>query len=272
MKNELKNIKNQLLQIQGLDISMYDDSFLVKSVEKRMSATGSNSFSEYCDCLQQNKNEAIVFLDSLNNNFSEFFRNTLAFANLEQIILPKLIEKKGKGREIRIWSAACAAGQEAYSIAILFDELIERTKSNIGYRIFATDINQKELIIAQKGIYNNSVVGKVTLNRIHTYFTQHGETFTISPKLREYIDFSFFDLLQEDQASPSASIFGDFDLIFCSNLLFYYNPESRQRILEKITNNLAPGGYLITDNAEREIVKRNDFREILVNSAIFQKR
>jgi chemotaxis protein methyltransferase CheR len=260
------------LEGQGVDVSIFDDSFLLKSLKKRMTLSGNHTVKDYCNYLQQIEDEASIFLDSLNVNFSEFFRNTLAFACLEQIVLPKLIEKKRKGKEIRIWSAACSAGQEAYSIAILFDELIERTKSNKGYRIFATDINQKELIKSKKGVYNRSVVGNVTLNRIQTYFTQRGETFTIRPNLKKHIDFSFFDLLQGDLLSPSTSIFGEFDLVFCSNLLFYYNPESRQRILEKITNNLAPGGYLITDNAEREIVKGNGFREVFVNSAIFQKR
>ncbi len=273
MNNKQRDVIALLLQAHGIDISMFDDSFLVKTIEKRTLATGNNSSSSYCNYLATNLNEANALVDSLNINYSEFFRNPLTFAYLEQIVLPELVEKKKKSKEkeIRIWSAACASGQEAYSIAILCDEIRERDKANIASHIFATDINQDELSKAQKGNYHIESLNKVSLKRTNTYFTRRGKTYTIAEKLQEHVDFSLFDLLSENGYCPPASIYGNFDLVFCSNLLFYYNPEHRQRILEKIAGSLASGGYMITGETEREIVKAFSYREIFVNSGIFKK-
>lgn len=273
MKETLENIIALLLREYEVDISKYNDSFLLKSLEKRMTDTGNDSQSKYYDYIKANQNEVKAFIDSLNINYSEFFRNPLTFAYLEQIVLPSLIEKKKKNneKEIRIWSAACASGQEAYSIAILCDEIIESAKTNIGCRIFATDISEEEISNAQKGVFQTSSLNKVSLKRIQTYFTRRGETYTIASLIKEHINFSVFDLLTEQGGCPPASVYGNFDLVFCSNLLFYYKPECRKSILEKVGKSLSHGGYLITGETEREIVKSSNYNEVFLNSVIFQK-
>ena len=155
------------------DLSVYDDTFLQNTINSRRTALGIGTDREYLNYLENDAQEATFFIGRLTNSYSEFFRNPLTFAYLEQVILPQLIEKKkiGKENEIRIWSAACASGQESYSIAILCDELIETKKTDINYLIFATDIDPIELLKAQKGIYQSATLGKVTLKRIQTYFT-----------------------------------------------------------------------------------------------------
>lgn len=256
------------------DVSVYDDAFLLNIINDRRRELGLLTDREYMNYLESNTAEAILFKSKLNNSYSEFFRNTLTFAYLEQIILPQLIEKKKikKENQIRIWSAACASGQEAYSIAILCDELIETKKVDINYLIFATDIDPDELVNAQKGIYQLATLGKVTLKRTETYFSRKDENYIIASEIKRHIDFSVFDLLSDQGSCPPASIYGNFDLIFCSNLLFYYKPEFRNQMLEKIGNSLTKGGYLITGETEREIIKGNNYREVFVNSAIFQKK
>ena len=274
MKNELKNITDLIFTTHGIDISVYEDSFFVKSLEKRVDNLGLGSLGEYFDFLQKNESETSACLESLNINFSEFFRNPLTFAYLEQVVLPALIEvkKKSNENELRIWSAACAAGQEAYSIAILCDELRESSKAKISVRIFGTDINHAQLTKANNGVYQYKSISKVSLARINSCFTQKGETFTIEPRIKEYVNFSVFDLLSVQNACPASSVYGNFDMVICSNLLFYFKPEYQSQILEKIAGCLAYGGILITGEAEREIVKKSNYRELFVNSAIFQKR
>ncbi|MFA5848829.1 MAG: protein-glutamate O-methyltransferase CheR [Bacteroidales bacterium] len=273
MTGEVKIVSELLFVSHGMDVSKFDDSFLRKSLNKRMSALEIDSFGDYCLNIQTNKSEADAFFDSLNINFSEFFRNPITFAYLEQIIFPALIEKKrqNKQKEIRIWSAACAAGQEALSMAIIFDEILEASRENISCRIFATDINKEELENARKGVFMSSCLSKTTLRRIHSYFTQKGDNYTISPKLYQYLEFSVFDLLTDKGSCPPTSIYGNFDLVFCSNLLFYYKPEYRRVILEKAGYCLAPGGYLITGDSEREILKDHNYKEVFLNSGIFRK-
>ena len=258
----------------GLDISMYQTSFLEKAINARMNALGRESTEDYLLFLSNVPAESFEIIAQLSNSYSEFFRNPLTFAYLEQIILPSLISQKIKNneKEIRIWSAACASCQEAYSFAILFDEIADSAKEPIACHIFATDINQAELDNAQKGVYPTASVNKVSLKRIKTYFTQQDKNFTVDGQLRKYINFSVFDLLAEQFVCPPASIYGSFDLVFCSNLLFYYKKEYRKRIMDKAGNCLASGGYLITGETEREIVKENNYREVFHNSGIFQSK
>lgn len=258
----------------SLDISMYETSFLEKAIQTRMTALSSATTEDYLLILDQVAAESSEMIGQLSNSYSAFFRNPLTFAFLEQMILPALIDQKikGKEKEIRVWSAACASGQEAYSLAMLFDELVENTKAPVACHIFATDINPAELENARSGVYPTSAVNNVSLKRMKAYFTSKGETFTVARQLGKYIDFSVFDLLADGYTCPPASVYGNFDLVFCSNLLFYYQLPYRQRIIDKVGNCLAPGGYLITGETERGMVKSHNYREVLPHSGIFQKR
>ncbi len=274
MSQETEKYIDFIRSLSGLDISVYDNTFLEKTINSRKVDTSSKTDQEYLSYLTNVPEEPAELLRQLSNSYSEFFRNPLTFSYLEQIILPQLIEKKKirNENEIRIWSAACASGQEAYSLAIVCDELIGNNNTKINCRIFATDNNPNELMDAQKGVYYSTALGKVTLKRIQTYFTLKGETYTINPQLRDKIDFSVFDLLSDQASCPPASVYGNFDLVFCSNLLFYYKPEYRDSILGKIGNSLAKGAYIITGETEREILMGKNYREVFVHSAIFQKR
>jgi chemotaxis protein methyltransferase CheR len=274
MSNSIEPYLNFFQTEINLDISAYDEAFLRNIINGRRSELDIETDKKYLNYLESCKEEVTIFRGRLTNSYSEFFRNPLTFAYLEQVVLPQLIEKKRikKEKEIRIWSAACAAGQEAYSTAILCDELIESKKANMNCLIFATDVDPNVLEQAQRGNYQPATIGKVTLKRIQTYFIRKGENYSIAPSIKNYVDFSTFNLLSDQGACPPASIYGNFDLIFCSNLLFYYRPECRNSMLEKIGKSLSKGGYLITGETEREILNGNNFCEVYVNSAIFQKK
>jgi chemotaxis protein methyltransferase CheR len=261
-------------RIHGRDISAYDASFLVKSIDRRLAATGSPSSADYCRSLSENSIEAKALFDSLIISFSEFFRSPLSFALLEQILLPALIEEKNRTGEpeIRIWSAGCAAGQEAYSIAMLMDELTALNKKSVAYRIFATDASEPDLLLAKQGFFSSSAVQNIRLKHIRKYFTQVGETCSVNAALRDRIDFSVHNLLDAHSSCPPTSIYGEFDLIMCSNLLFYYRPAVRQFILNRFHRCLSSKGYLVTGEAEREIVSKTEgFRAAMTPAAVFQK-
>ena len=273
MKKNSVHITNLLWRLHNIDVSRFDVSFLTRSFNKRMTETHCNSVEEYYSLLEQNKNEAEDFLHSLNISYSEFFRNSLTFSVLERIILPALIQKKKDTRhkEIRIWSAACASGQESYSLAMLLEELINSDSEKINYRIFATDQCESQVNDAWKGQYSADSLNNLNLKRVKQWFTKHGDIYTVKQELKKNIDFSVFDLLNEKLSSPPSSIFCDFDLVLCANLLFYYKPEFRKIILGKSTNSLANGGYLITGETERDILVRHNYHEVFPHSAIFQK-
>jgi len=262
----------EIKYITGIDLSIFNKSFVDKTITARMNETKCNSFDEYTEYLQNTSNETDKLKKALNNNYSEFFRNIITFAFLEKYLIPALAENKTKknNREIRIWSAACAAGQEAYSIAMLCDEFLKNQKAGIRFRIFATDISETEIQKAQKGVYPEYALKNVAYSRIKNYFTQKGDSFFVHQHLKETIDFSTFDLLNEECYCPPVSIFGNFDIVFCANLLFYYNPKVQKLILDKVDNCLANNGYLVAGETERDILMKNNYKEVFPQSGIFK--
>lgn len=274
MGNYIEEIVELLLVSYHLDIRGLDHAFVEKSIDRRLSAHKDIPTDNYLALLNHDKEEVTLLIDSLHISYSEFFRNPLTFAYLEQFVLPRLKFQKRKENTtgLRIWSAACASGQEAYSVAILLDELNQESAERISFRIFATDNNTEELEKARQGIFSPSSLQKVSFKRIQNYFVQKNEDYSIASSIKKLVDFSRFDLLEEQPASPAPSIYGNFDLVICSNLLFYYAPASRKRILDKIKKNMAPGAFLVTGETERDILMKNNFSEVYENSSVFQKK
>jgi chemotaxis protein methyltransferase CheR len=270
MRENNKTITKLLLDCEDLDISKYDESFLEKTVEKRMTECHCSSEKMYFDYLQQSHIEAQEYIRSLSVCYSEFFRNPLTFAVLERVVLPGIIysKKKNKQHEVRIWTAACAAGQETYSIAMLLNEYTN--DNEIKFRIFATDQSEEQIEYAQKGVYKLSELSSLSVGRLANWFLTEGDNYFIKPELKEHIEFSTFDLFSKEFSSPPTSIFGDFDLIMCSNLLFYYKPEFQKVILKKVKNCLSNDGFLVTGETEREILMKHHFKEVYQSSAIFK--
>jgi len=270
----MQKIDNELiLRLVGLDVSMYDDAFLNKSLQKRMSETQSDSAGAYSNLLEQSKVEVARLVDSLHISYSEFFRNSLTYSVLERIILPSLVQEKktSKNKQIRIWSAACAAGQEAYSLAMLMEELKSSHDEKLNYRIFATDQCDVQVNLARQGIYSADALNNLNRRRVKQWFTKQGDSYLVKPELKEHIDYSVFDLFSEQLSTPPASIFGDFDLVVCANLLFYYKPQFQEIIIGKAGSCLADKAYLVVGETERDILRRHNFNEVFPQSGIFRK-
>ena len=254
------------------DISVYDEDFLVKSLDKRLAETGHKTLQASCAFLREKPAEGELLFSSLGISYSEFFRNPLTFSVLEQLVLPALIsELKRTGRkELRVWSAGCAAGQEAYSLAILLAELAAQRENSFPFRIFATDSSETGLAAARTGGYDGAALKNVRLEHLDKYFLQQGGAYALKSEIKNHVDFSAYDLVADKLVCPPDSIYGDFDLVFCGNLLFYYRPEIRRELLFKIYDCLTPGGYLATGEAEREIVVQSGFRAIFPPAPVFK--
>jgi chemotaxis methyl-accepting protein methylase len=263
-----------LHEAHGLDIARYDPDFLVGVLEKRLAETAGADAAAYARRLQGDAAEAQALLQALQIGYSEFFRSPLVFGVLEQLVLPGLVGVRERTRrsELRIWSAGCAAGQEAWSVAMLLDDLGTATGRDIPYRIFGTDHAADALAAAREGVYPNTEVQNVRLRHLRTCLVDQGETYTIVPRLRQKVSFCLHDLLDENASSPPAAIFGDFDLILCCNLLFYYRAGLRQVILRRLRHSLAPQGYLVTGEAERSLLESDaGFRAVAPPAAVFRK-
>ena len=271
MKENYSIITDLILQIYVIDISKYDPSFLDKSIQKRITDTSCDSIAAYNTYLEQSNVERDIFMHSLQVNYSLFFRNNFTFTILENIILPSIIRQKklSKQKEIRIWSAACASGQETYSLAILMNELLMDNKDGIGYRIFASDYSKNNINEAVLGRYSDKNLAQVSISRANQWFVIQGNKYVVKDELKTHIDFSVFDLLNEELSCPANSIFCDFDIVICSNLLFYYQPFYQKKIIQKALHSLNPKGYFITGETEREMLLVENLVEVFPQWGIF---
>jgi chemotaxis methyl-accepting protein methylase len=199
----LDAVITMMRETHGRDVSVYNESFLITSLGKRRQASACANTASYLKRLVQDAREAEAFHCSLRVGYSEFFRNPLAFSLLEQVILPGLTEEKVRSRgEIRIWSAGCAAGQEAWSVAILLDELAAARAKPVPFRIFATDLSEEDLELARRGAYSAAAVGNVRLRHLNGCFSRQGDAYAIAARLRERVDFSLYDLLDDGLLQP----------------------------------------------------------------------
>lgn len=253
----------------GQDILKYDETFIRKTVSSRSREIGI-AVDDYAEVLKTDMGEARSFCRALNVSYSVFFRDPLAYALLSQWIIPKLSNERKT--EIRVWSAGCAAGQEAYSTAMLLDAISQKSSGTLRYRIFATDISDEALRMARQGSYTAHAMHNIPLKYVQEYFIRVGNTYQISNRLRQCVTFSYYDLLDAGSFNPQESIFGNFDLVFCSNLIMYYRPEYQRSIARKILRAVSENGYIITSEAERYLLRTfGNLRTVAPPAAILQK-
>jgi len=259
---------------KGINVSKYEKVFVEQTIQTRILKTKCESVESYFLLLKENPVEISRFLDSLTVSYSEFFRNPLTFSVLEKILLPEMISNKrlSNQKEIRIWSTACAAGQEAYTLSILLNESLKSNLPAIEFRIFASDSSDEQVQLAKKGVYKNRALKNVSTGRLSQWFRNQTDEYVVKDTLKRNIDFSVFDLLDDNYSSPPTSIFGGFDIVFCANILFYYSSEYRKCILDKVSKSLSANGLLITGETERDLLIQYGFSEVFPYSSIFRKK
>lgn len=251
----MKNILADLIQIlqlhSDLDVSRYDDAFLMQCLNRRLEHTQMQDLPSYLSYLVQNESERNAFILTLNNSHTDFFRAGMVFAQLEHYILPGMVDHLLSGQELRIWSAGCSTGQEPYSLAILLENLAASMRNPVRYRIFATDNSAASLETARQGVYSEEAVQNLRLKDLTSYFNRVNNTYSIVDRIRKHISFSYYDLFDPVSSIPPESIFGNFNLVVCCNVLFYYNEISQKVIINKLVNSIMDNGYFITGEAER---------------------
>jgi chemotaxis protein methyltransferase CheR len=235
----------------GINLHEGKRELLQARLNKRLRATGITSYRHYYDYITSphNNGEIIHFLDSISTNLTYFFREPKHFDFLNQTALPELTKNKTDNREmrIRIWSAGCSTGEEPYSLAMsVLDHLTDPGKWD--FRILATDISTRVLEVGLKGIYSKEKVGKVPQPLQKTYFRkqriQDSDFFEVSPVLKKIVTFRRLNLKENFPFS------GPFDFIFCRNVMIYFDKETQQHLVQKMTSYLAPGGYFMVGHSE----------------------
>jgi len=183
-------------------------------------------------------------VEAMTTNETLFFRDNKPFTQLKDSILPHLIEKRAAKKSLRIWSAASSTGQESYSIAMTISEFLV-TKPGWKVEIVGTDISEAALDQARRGEYNQFEIQRgLPIQMIVKYFTQNGTSWKVKDNLREMTKFQYFNLLHP------MDILGSFDLIFCRNVLIYFNAETKTRVLNSMSARMVSDGFLFLGACE----------------------
>jgi chemotaxis protein methyltransferase CheR len=219
-------------------------------VESRLSPVARKyntaSLDTLADALRAGKNAELErdVVDAMMTNESFFFRDGKPFDQFKQVVLPRLLQARAAQKSFRIWSAACSTGQEPYTLAMILKE--DQAKL-AGWRveIVGTDLSREALDRAKQGIYSQFEVQRgLPITLLVKYFTQSGDRWQISPELRNNIAFRELNLLSD------FTTLGTFDVVFCRNVLIYFDQATKARILDKISRMMPPDGVLYLGGAE----------------------
>lgn len=240
----------------GINLSAYKSNQLHRRILSLMSRVGASSVEEYINLLKKDGAQRQKFLDFITINVTEFFRNPEIFEDLAKKIQVELLPKN---KELKVWSAACSIGAEPYSIAMILDSLAPGGR----HRILATDIDSTILEKAKKGEFTSVDIKNVKKDYLDKYFTQAGDKYSISPKLRSMVTFKKHDLILEKYET-------DFDLIVCRNVVIYFNQDVKNDIYKKFSSSLKKGGLLFV-GATESIYNYKDYSFEKSSTFIYKK-
>ncbi|MDB5946046.1 MAG: signal transduction histidine kinase with CheB and CheR, partial [Ramlibacter sp.] len=238
----LRDVLSLLRARTGRDFSYYKRATVVRRIARRMQVNAVDDLPSYLHCLRTTPGEAGALLQDLLISVTNFFRDPDCFAALDPH-LDELFRGKGPGHTVRAWVAACATGEEAYSLAILLSEKARTMEAPPLIQIFATDLDEEAIRDARDGAYPGTIEADVSAERLRRYFVKEHRGYRVRRELREMVLFAQHDLLKD---SP----FSRLDLVSCRNLLIYLNRNAQQRALETFHFALLPHGRLFLGSSE----------------------
>jgi chemotaxis protein methyltransferase CheR len=252
VKSTFKKVMARVYEVTGTDLADYRRPVLERRLAARMRMLNLDKLEVYLLLLESDPAECTRFIDVLGINVSSFFRDPLVFEILRDRVLPEILERKqgNSSDEIRIWSAGCAAGEEAYSVAILLHMVMKDEAANWIPRIFATDLDSQALESAHAAVYPRESFKTTKLGILDEYFIPNGTGFELRPFIRKMVRFSHHDLTSRKTTTPPESVFGSFDLTLCRNVLIYFSQTTQSRVLDSLSGSVTSGGYLILGASE----------------------
>jgi two-component system, chemotaxis family, CheB/CheR fusion protein len=250
-----------LKRTRGFEFSAYKPTSLMRRVQKRMQTVGIQSFSEYEDYLEVHPEEFGHLFNAILINVTAFFRDEPAWSHLRDVLLPASL---ASGAPVRVWSAGCASGEEAYSVTMLLAELLGRDELRERVKVYGTDVDEHALNQARVASYTEKQVAAVPPALVGKYFTREGDQYVFDKELRRSVIFGRHDLIQD---APISRV----DLLLCRNTLMYFNSEAQGRVLARLHFALADDGILVLGKAEMLLTHPQLFIPIDLRRRLFKK-
>jgi chemotaxis methyl-accepting protein methylase len=231
----------------GYDFRDYKRGTVTRRLQRRLYATGTTTYEEYTRFLESYPDEYQSLAEDLTIKVSGFFRSRHTFQQVARLVLPRLgahTIKRGE-RNLSFWSAACAGGEEPYSIAILLADFLGSQLAEFDISIHASDINRQALAEAEAGIYSPKELEALPPPTLANHFSRNGEGYAVNGNIKQMVNFSYFDLVSAT-TPPSTTL----DCVFCCNVLIYLQRQLQEKVLSLVYNSLATPGYLVLGEVE----------------------
>ena len=261
---ELEKLKRKIEKDRGFNCQFYKEKCLRRRIAVRMRARGQRTFAEYGQLLDRDPLEYDHLLDTLTINVTKFFRNLETWQALEQQVFPTLFEGRAP---VKVWSAGSASGEEAYTASILMREWLEKERRSgeaSRIRITGTDIDRRSLEAARRGEYPELSMAETPERALRRWFTP-GPPFILRPEAREGVAFERRDLISGEPLEGQ-------NLIFCRNVVIYFDRDIQERLFKRFYDALVPGGFLVMGKVETLIGEaRLLFRPVNNRERIFRK-
>ncbi|MCU0450702.1 MAG: PAS domain S-box protein [Bernardetiaceae bacterium] len=262
--DSLQQIFKLLSSKTGTDFSQYKPTTILRRLEKRLDALHLSDVDNYLSYIGEHPDEVETLFKMILIGVTSFFRDTEAFLELEKS-LAKIIATKNPGEGIRIWAPGCASGEEAYSIAILLSKLLGNRLGEYHVQIFATDIDDRAISFARRGIYPEQTLIHLPAEITETYFAREGSDYKLSKRLRGLVMFSKHDVTNNPP-------FVKLDLISCRNLLIYFSTALQKHVIPLFHYALNPNGYLFLGKSENIGQFSDLFSNVDSRNKIFQRK
>jgi two-component system CheB/CheR fusion protein len=259
----LKDLLQELAEQRNFDFRGYKKSTLERRLRRRMFQLNLAGYAEYSEYINEHPDEVNQLLNTILINVTEFFRDPPAWEILRHELLPPMLKRIKPGHSFRAWSAGCASGEEAYSIAMLLAEYFGPRIRDYDVKIYATDIDEEELNSARRGEYSLEAVRRVRPEWRGKYF-RGKELVRVSREIRRLVIFGKSNLAQD---APISHV----NLLVCRNLLIYFDSDLQRHILTRLHYALEPGGILFLGKSESQLTNSQQFRRVNARWRIFQR-
>ncbi|MGA8474946.1 MAG: CheR family methyltransferase [Candidatus Cybelea sp.] len=262
----LRAFLSQLRTRSGIDFRQYKAPTMVRRLARLMAASGHTTLVDYMRHLGSDPDAYQRLVSAFLIKVTEFFRDPQLFAQLRKTVLPDIIEHaRTTHSELRLWSAGCATGEEAYSLAIALAELLGDETETLPIRIFATDLDAQAVTTARRGVYAADALKNLPPELLTKYFLRLDGAFQVKKRIRNLTVFGEYDL---GQRAPFPRI----DLVLCRNVLIYFTKELQQRTLQLFAFSLRAGGYLVLGKAETTSPLPQYFAQIDPDFKVFRRQ
>jgi two-component system CheB/CheR fusion protein len=260
---ELEDLLHFLREERGFDFTGYKRASLGRRVRRRMDQVGIVRYADYMAHLRTHIEEFPALFNTILINVTAFFRDAPAWEFLAQEALPRVLAEKAEESPIRVWTAGCASGEEAYTVAVILAEALGPEAFLRRVKIYATDIDEEALAKARQG-YSTKEAGGLPESLAARYFELHGGRYSFRPDLRRVLIFGRHDLVQD---APISKL----DLLVCRNVLMYFNVATQRRVLERLHYGLNPTGLLFLGKAEMLLTQANLFQPVNLRHRVFRR-